>query len=56
MDDRIKLSLSIDLPEGFEELIKSEVLADSFEKDMNYAHDEIAKVSGTNITISLEKI
>ena len=56
MDDRIKLSLSIDLPEGFEELVKSEVLADSFAKNANYAHDEIAKVNGENITISLEKI
>ena len=56
MDDRIKLSLSIDLPEGFEELVKSEVLADSFAKNANYAHDEIAKVAGENIAISLEKI
>ena len=56
MDDRIKLSLSIDLPVGFEELVLTEVLADSFEKGANYAHDEIAKVSGENVTISLEKV
>ena len=56
MDDRIKLSLSIDLPEGFESLIKAEVLADSFKKGQNYAYDEIAKVSSDNITISLERI
>ena len=56
MDDRIRLSLSIDLPAGFEELVLAEVLADSFEKGANYAHDEIAKVSGDNVTISLEKI
>ena len=56
MDDHIKLSLSIDLPKGYEELIKSEVLADSIAKDGNYAHDEIAKVSGDNVTISLEKV
>ncbi len=56
MDDRIRLSLSIDLPAGFEGLVLSEVLADSFEKGANYAHDEIAKVSGENVTISLEKI
>ena len=55
MDDHIRLSLSIDLPTGFEDLIRSEVLADSFEKDQNYAYDEIAKVSGDNVTISLEK-
>ena len=56
MDDRIRLSLSIDLPAGFEDLIKSEVLADTFEKDQNYAYDEISKVSSDNITISLERI
>jgi isoleucyl-tRNA synthetase len=56
MDDRIRLSLSIDLPAGFEELVLAEVLADSFEKGANYAHDEIAKVSGDNVTISLEKV
>ena len=56
MDDRIKLSLSIDLPQGFEDFIKSEVLADDFMKDANYAHDEIAKINGENVTISLERI
>ena len=56
MDDHIRLSLSIELPAGFEELVKTEVLADEFAKNQNYAHDEIAKVNGENITISLEKI
>ena len=56
MDDHIKLSLSIDLPQGFEDLIKSEVLADDFAKDANYAHDEIAKVGPDNLTISLERL
>ncbi len=56
MDDNIKLSLSIDLPKGFEDLIKSEAQAEEFTKDANYAHDEIAKINGENITISLEKI
>lgn len=56
MDDTIKLSLSIDLPEGYEELVLSEARADAFNKDANYAYDEIAKVSGENITISLEKM
>ncbi len=55
MDDHIKLSLSIDLPAGFEDLVLTETLTDSFEKAANYAHDEIAKVSGDNVTISLEK-
>ena len=56
MDDHIKLSLSIDLPKGFEDLVKSETLTDDFTKNANYSHDEIAKVAGENITISLEKI
>ena len=56
MDDHIKLSLSCDLPAGFEDLVKSEVRVDVFEKNANFAHDEIAKISGENITISLEKI
>jgi isoleucyl-tRNA synthetase len=56
MDDHIKLSLSIDLPQGFEELVKSETLTDDFAKDANYAHDEIAKVNSENVTISLEKL
>ena len=56
MDDRIKLSLSIDLPAGFEDLVLTETLTDSFEKGANYAHDEIAKLGSENITISLEKL
>ena len=55
-DDEIKLSLSCDLPEAHIELIKSEVGATSITKDANYSHDEIAKVNGDNVTISLEKI
>ena len=56
VDDRIKLSLSIDLPQGYEELIRSEVGAVDIARDANYAHDEIAKIDGNNITISLEKL
>ena len=56
MDDKIKLSLSIDLPKGFEELVKSEAKAAEFTKNANYAHDEITKIGNENITISLEKI
>lgn len=55
MDDRIRLSLSRELPEGYEQLVLSEVLADDFAVDKNYAFDEIAKVNGENVTISLEK-
>ncbi len=56
MDDHIKLSLSIDLPKGFENLVKFETLTDEFTKDANYAHDEIVKINGDNVTLSLEKI
>ena len=56
MDDRIKLSLSVDLPEGFGDYVLTESQADSFTTNENYAYDEIAKVNGDNITISLEKI
>ena len=56
MDDRIKLSLSVDLPKGYEEMIKTEAKADDITKDGNFAHDEIAKINGDNVTISLEKI
>lgn len=56
MDDHIKLSLSVEIPEGFTKLVKAEVLADEIVKDANFAHDEIAKLSGEAVTISLEKI
>ena len=55
-DDEIKLNLSCDLPEAHIELIKSEVGATSITKDANYSYDEIAKVNGDNVTISLEKL
>ena len=54
-DDQIKLSLTCTLPKGHEDLIKTEVGATDITEDANYAHDEIAKISGENITISLEK-
>ena len=55
-DDSIKLSLSIDPPKEHSELIKAETNAAELAKGQNYAYDEIAKVNGENITISLEKI
>ena len=54
MDDHIKLSLSAKIPEKYIDLVKAEVLADEI-TDGNYAHDEITKIAGENITISLEK-
>ena len=56
VDDQIKLSLSVDLPAGYEDLVMSEVGATEFTKNANYSHDEIAKVGSENITISLEKL
>ena len=55
MDDHIKLSISAKIPKGYEKLVKTEVLADTID-DGNYAHDEIAKINGENVTISLEKV
>ncbi|MBR3270085.1 isoleucine--tRNA ligase [Candidatus Saccharibacteria bacterium] len=54
MDDHIKLSVSADIPEAYVDLVKAEVLADTIDHG-NYTHDEIAKIGGDNITISLEK-
>ena len=56
VDDKIKLSLSCELPKGYEDLIKTEVGAADIDQASNYSHDEIAKLNGENITISLEKI
>ena len=55
-DDQIKLSLSCDIPHGYKELIASEVGATEIFQSGNYAHDEIAKINGENVTISLEKV
>lgn len=56
VDDEIKLSLSCDLPKDHESLIKAETGTKELSKNQNYTHDEIAKVNGENITISLERI
>ncbi|MBR3115844.1 isoleucine--tRNA ligase [Candidatus Saccharibacteria bacterium] len=55
-DDQIKLSLSIEPPKGFENLVKSETNTIEINQNANYSHDEIAKINGENITISLEKM
>lgn len=56
LNDHIRLSLSVALPAGYEGLVQTEVLADTFTLNGNYAHDEVAKVGEANLTISLEKI
>lgn len=55
VDDRIRLSVSCEVPEEWKETLAQEVLALELTHDGNYAYDEIAKVSGENVTISLEK-
>ena len=55
VDDRIKLSVSCDVPEAYVETLKNEVLATELTKDGNYSYDEIVKVEGQNVTISIEK-
>ncbi len=54
VDDRIKLSVSCKVPEAYVETLKNEVLATELTND-NYAYDEIVKVEGENVTISIEK-
>ena len=55
VNDHIKLSVSCEVPASYLEMFKAEVLADEVVSEGNFAHDEIAKVSGENVTISLEK-
>ena len=55
VDDRIKLSTTAEVAPEWVEMVKNETLATTFSKDGNYAYDEIAKVDGQNVTISLEK-
>jgi len=53
--DKIKLSVSIDLPKNYTGLIKSEVGAESVNKKEVYSFKEDAKLNGEVVTISLEK-
>ena len=56
VDDRIKLMVSMEVPEAYREMLMNEVLAEELVHEGNFAYDEIVKVQGENITISLEKI
>lgn len=58
VDDRIKLFVGCKVPEKWQEALENEVLAVElhvYNDVQNYAYDEIAKVNGEQITISLEK-
>ena len=56
VDDRIKLMVSMEVPETYREMLMNEVLAEELVHEGNFAYDEIVKVQGETITISLEKI
>ncbi len=55
VDDRIKLSVTFDVPKDYTEMIKNETLALELDKDKNYTYDEIVTVEGVQGTITLEK-
>ena len=55
VDDKIRLSLSSDLPKAHEQLIKTEVGAIEITKKGNYSHQEIAKINNDSVSLSLEK-
>ena len=56
VDDRIKLAVNVELDEKWVEMVKTEVLAVEYNSSGNYDYDEIVKLNGENITISLEKM
>ncbi len=56
VDDRIRLSVSCEVPKAWRETLMKEVLAEELTRDQNYAYDEIVKVNGGGVTVSLERI
>ena len=56
VDDRIRLMVSMEVPETYREMLMNEVLAEELVHEGNFAYDEIVKVQGENVAISLEKI
>ena len=56
VDDRIRLMVSMEVPEAYREMLMNEVLAEELVHEGNFAYDEIVKVQGENVVISLEKI
>lgn len=55
VDDRIKLSIDTEINPKWQETLKNEVLAVELSQNDNYQYDEVAKINGQNVTISLEK-
>ena len=56
VDDRIRLMVLMEVPEAYREMLMNEVLAEELVHEGNFAYDEIVKVQGENVAISLEKI
>ena len=56
VDDRIRLMVSMEVPEAYREMLMNEVLAEELVHEGNFAYDEIVKVQDENVAISLEKI
>ena len=56
VDDRIRLMVSMEVPETYREMLMNEVLAEELVNEENFAYDEIVKVQGENVVISLGKI
>lgn len=56
LDVRIRLMVSMEVPEAYREMLMNEVLAEELVQEGNFSYDEIVKVQGETITISLEKI
>ena len=56
VDDRIKLMVSMEVPEAYQGMLMNEVLAEELVQEGNFGYDEIVKVHGEAVTISLEKI
>ena len=56
VDDRIRLMVSMEVPETYREMLMNEVLAEELVQEGNFGYDEIVKVQGENVAISLEKI
>ena len=56
VDDRIRLMVSMEVSEAYREMLMNEVLAEELVNEGNFTYDEIVKVQGENVAISLEKI
>ena len=56
VDDRIRLMVSMEVSETYREMLMNEVLAEELVNEGNFTYDEIVKVQGENVAISLEKI